>query len=100
MRKKTVSQKNNSSTEGSLIDALPWEEIKNVLKQERFNRKALDVQVETYIFAAKKKNRPLIVESALKSLQETDPEHATLENAEVLADKMQAFARRLVKEGE
>ena len=68
--------------------SLPWEEIAGIAK-DKFDQ----VPEETYRFALDESNHEVLVESALKSLQKADPENATREKAEELAEIMKMFAK-------
>ncbi|MBA3724797.1 MAG: hypothetical protein H0W89_08035 [Candidatus Levybacteria bacterium] len=84
-------------TDKPLVNSLPWDEIEKISKEEQFRKKFRKVEQETFLFAAKKEHRSVIIESALKSLQKSDPDNATYEKAASLADIMQVFAKKFVK---
>lgn len=77
--------------------ALPWNEIKQVLEKSRFKKMLEKISASTFNFAANQGNKSKLTKSTLKMLQQTDPEHATLERAEKLADIMQLFAKGFIK---
>ena len=74
---------------------LPWDEIKNIATVGDFKEKYGNIPEDTFRFASKPENHEAIVESAWKSLKQTNPE-ATHEQAASLADMMQIFARMVV----
>jgi len=82
----------------STDNALPWEEIKEILEKSRFKKLLNKISESTFSFAARKENKTEVINSALKMLQQTDPENATPERTEELADIMQLFAKGFVKE--
>ena len=90
-----------SSTTNNTTDSLinfPWSDIIDITTNKSVVNKAASIPEETYVFAANSKNRKTLIQSALKSLQNTDPQNATSEKAESLADMMQIFAKMMVKE--
>ena len=76
---------------------LPWDEIKQVLEKSNFKKMLQKINESTFRFAMHKENKSDVAKSALKMLQQTDPEHATPERAEKLADIMQLFAKGFIK---
>jgi len=99
MKTKTTKNKviiGDNSLE-TLADSLPWEEIKRI-HLKKTDLKSLDVGLKTYWFATQKENHPFVVKSALKMLKKTDPENATPEYAETVANMMEIFARMYISE--
>ncbi len=74
------------------FDDLPWDKIREVLDQNNFKANIPDKS--TLEFVLKEENYSKLVESALKSLQEKDP-NAGEEQARKLADLMKAFAQKI-----
>ena len=79
-------------------DSLPWADIVELAKTGGMKGEFSSIPEETLRFAMADSNSPMLVESALKSLRETDPENATLDNAERVANMMKLFARRIIEE--
>ena len=85
----------NTNDLTNVANSLPWDEL------DAFAKGKYDtVSEETYRFALEPSNRELLVKSALKSLQKTDPENATQERAENLADMMVRFAKMALENKE
>lgn len=80
------------------LSLLPWSEILELSKFDRLGEKFNSIPDETLLFAMREINREILIESALKSLQETDPERANFEQAIKVADIMREFALRLLAE--
>lgn len=76
---------------------LPWNEITQILEKSKFKKLLDKISESTFSFAARKENKSEVVNSALKMLQQTDPENATPERAEELAGIMQLFAKGFIK---
>lgn len=76
---------------------LPWEEIKQILEKSKFKKLLERISESAFLFAAKKENKAEVSKSALKLLQQSDPENATPERAEELAEVMHLFAKGLIK---
>ncbi|HUQ85378.1 MAG TPA: hypothetical protein VM077_03580 [Candidatus Limnocylindrales bacterium] len=83
----------------SNIDDLPWEDIKEISQKGLFKEVFKRIPKSSFQFAAESKNRKALIKSALKSLKKTDP-NATYEQATVLADLMQVFAKKVFEENE
>ncbi|MDE2025264.1 MAG: hypothetical protein KGJ07_02120 [Patescibacteria group bacterium] len=79
------------------LDELPWENIKEISEKGLFEQVFNKIPKDRFQFAAKAENYEILVQSALKSLQKTNPE-ATEEQARLLADLMQNFAHKVVEE--
>jgi len=88
--------KNNKPLE-VLSDLVLWENIASISKNKEIIKKFSQIPEETYRFAIKKSNRKFLVESALKSLQKTDPK-ATKEKAEALAGMLHIIAKMFIFE--
>lgn len=74
---------------------LAWDEL------DAFAKGKYDtVSEETYRFTLDESNREAVVKSALKSLQKTDPDNATQDRAEALADMMKRFAKMALENKE
>lgn len=82
----------------SFVDSLPWSEIMEVSKSDRFGEKFNSIPEDTLLFAMRESNHPILINSALKSLGVTDPENANLEYATKVADMMREFALRVLAE--
>lgn len=82
----------------SELNSLPWAKIMELSKSERLGKKYKYIPEETLLFAMRESNREILIESALKSLETTDPEHANLEQAIGLSDEMREFALRELAE--
>jgi hypothetical protein len=78
------------------FDDLPWEEIKEISEKGLFEEVFKRIPKERFRFAAKEENREALVNSAHKSLKKNNPE-ASYEQAELLANLMQQFARRVLE---
>lgn len=79
----------------SNFDDLPWEEIQQISQEGIFEKKFKKMPKSLFSFAAKEKNRPALIESALKSLRKTNP-HVSYAQATLLADIMQTFAQKVL----
>jgi hypothetical protein len=82
--------------ENSEFDNLPWDKIKEISEKVLFEEVFKRIPKARLQFAAKEENREMLISSALKSLQKTDP-NTTLEQASILADLMQEFARKILE---
>ncbi len=87
-----------TSNDVQIVNSLPWEEILELSKSDRFGDKFNSIPEETLLFAMRESNRPILIDSALKSLGVTDPENATPEYATKVADMMREFALRVLAE--
>lgn len=88
----------NSGDSNLLINSLPWPEILEMAKSKRFEGKFDTIPEETLKFVMDDNNKSMVIESALKSLQTSDPENANSEYAERVADVMKEFASRVLRE--
>lgn len=91
------SGKKHQQSEDFLALPIPWGELDQFLQKDNMKKYARKIDMSTLIIVAKKSNLEAIIESALKSLKNTDPENATYKRAEQLANRMQEFAREIVK---
>ncbi|MCL4384567.1 hypothetical protein M1116_03875 [Patescibacteria group bacterium] len=80
-----------------LADTVFWKDMAASTNYKELVEKYRGISVDTFRFALVEKNRKKVVDSALKSLQKTDP-NATVKQAETLADMMRIFARMVIKE--
>lgn len=78
------------------FDDLPWDEIKEISEKGLFEEVFKKIPKARFEFAAKEENREALMESALKSLRRTNPD-ANDEQAALLVDLMQNFARRVLE---
>ncbi len=76
------------------LTSLPWKEVLELVESEQLTA----IPTETLEFAVEENNYQFLVESALKSLETSDPEKANLEYAAKLADKMKEIASRVLAE--
>ena len=88
---------NQDNTQEPWDQNIPWEFIERVALVE-YKEKFSSVPESTFRFAANDGNRQAVIDSALKSLQKTDPENATFEKAEVLADLLRSFAKVIISD--
>ncbi|KKR16714.1 MAG: hypothetical protein UT45_C0004G0045 [Candidatus Daviesbacteria bacterium GW2011_GWA2_39_33] len=79
------------------VDLLPWDDIQQVSQEDLFKEKFGKIHKNIFKFAASDKNRPALIESALKSLRRTNP-NASYGQAILLADIMQTFAKKVLEE--
>ena len=88
-------------TKKSILDelgAFSWKDINQLIQTGEFNSAKKQLGKEAYLFIAKEKNLPTVVELAYTSLQKTDPENATIEQAVKVSEEMQKFARTMVEQ--
>lgn len=85
-----------SDNNSNPVDLLPWDDIQQVSQSELFKDKFRKIHKNVFKFAASDKNRPALIESALKSLRETNP-NASYGQAALLADIMQTFAKKILE---
>lgn len=78
------------------FDDLPWDEIQYISKEGLFEEVFKKIPKSNFRFAAQEKNRPALIESALRSLRKTNP-NASQGQAILLADIMQTFAKRVLE---
>ncbi len=90
-----MNQGDNNSTNEEWDKNIPWDFIERVALVE-YKEKFSSVSESTYRFAADDSNRQAVINSALKSLKQSDPENASFEKAEILADLLRSFAKVLV----
>lgn len=81
------------------LDDLPWDEIRQISQQGIFEQKFKKFPKSLFKFTVKEENRPKLIESALKSLRETNP-NASYGQATLLVDIMQTFAQKMLKKAE
>ncbi len=86
-----MSDNKNNSNES--LDRLPWLNLDEIFQSDKYLGQFSEIPEETYEFAADQNNREFLVNSALNSLKANQPESATREHAEILADMMNVFAR-------
>lgn len=79
------------------VDLLPWEEIQEISEKGLFEKVFNKIPKSNFRFAANDKNRPALIESALKSLRKSNPD-ASYSQATLLADIMQAFAKKVLED--
>lgn len=82
------------------LSSLPWQEILELAKSDQFAKRFENIPTETLRFAAEESNRPILIKSALKSLQTSEPENANLKYATRIAAMMRKFALRVLNEKE
>lgn len=82
--------------ESSNFDDLPWDEIKEISEKGIFEEVFKRIPKSRFEFVAKEENREALIKSALKSLKKNNSS-ATYEQATLLADLMQTFARKILK---
>lgn len=90
-----MNQDDNSPANEEWDKNIPWDFIERVALVE-YREKFSGISESTFKFAADDSNRQAVIESALKSLKKSDPENASFEKAEVLADLLRSFAKVLV----
>jgi hypothetical protein len=78
------------------FDYLPWEEIKEISEKGLFEEVFKKIPKSRLHFVAKEENREILIKSALRSLQKSNPEARHVQAAE-LADLMQEFARKMLE---
>lgn len=81
-----------------LAVTIPWNELFQILQKENIKELAKRIDISTLAFAAKETNLEVIIDSAWKSLKNTDPENASYERAVLLAEKMQEFAEKILRQ--
>lgn len=80
------------------LTSFSWKNMNELLKSGTLGSTKKQLSKETYLFIAKEKNLPTVVEMAYTSLQKTDPAHATIEEAARVAEEMQTFARKMIED--
>lgn len=90
-----MNQDDNNSTNEAWDKNIPWDFIEKVALGE-YREKFRGVSEDTFRFVADDSNRQAVINSALNRLKEIDPENASFEKAEVVADLFRAFAKVLV----
>jgi len=98
--KKTMAKRLTNITKAilPLTDLFSQEDIENILRNENVKVYAGKILPSTWRTAADKNNRSRIIEVALRGLEKNTPDNASYEKAILLADAMQVFAARVVKE--
>lgn len=86
--------------EKDILDDLPWGEIEEISQRADFQRKFSKISEETLKLVIRKENLSFLTQSAIKSLQKSDPANATDKNAKILVDIMQRFAKQILNEEE
>ena len=82
--------------DSSNFDDLPWDRIKEISEKGIFEEVFKKIPKSRFEFAANEANRDALIESALRSLKNKNPE-STYEQAASLADLMQTFARKILE---
>lgn len=78
------------------LDDLPWEDIKEISEKGLFEQVFKKIPKARFQFAAKEENLEILVQSAFRSLRKKNPD-ASYEQAQVLANTMQGFAKRVIE---
>ncbi len=78
------------------FDDLPWEEIQQISLEGSFGEAFKKIPKARFRFAAQDKNRPALIESALRNLRKTDSS-ASYGQGALLADIMQTFAKKVLE---
>lgn len=78
------------------IDSLPWKEIQEISEKGLFEEVFKKIPKARFRFAASEKNRPALIESALRSLRKNNP-GASSSQAVLLADIMQTYAQKVLE---
>jgi hypothetical protein len=79
-------------------DSLPWVDLIDVFKSEKYFDIVQAIPEETLHFAANPDNRDFMIKSALKSLQKSNPEETNEDQAKLLADLMSVMARMFLQD--
>jgi hypothetical protein len=77
------------------FDNLPWDQIREISEKGIFEEVFKKIPKSRFEFAAKEENLSALANSALKSLKRKDS-NAFYEQALVLANIMQEFARKII----
>ncbi len=98
--KKTMTKRLTNVTKAilPLTDLFSQEDIENILKNADVKKYAGKILPSTWRMAADKSNRPKLIKFAMKGLEKNVPDSASYEKAVLLAEAMQVFAERIVKE--
>lgn len=78
------------------IDRLPWDDIQEISEKGLFEQVFNRIPKARFKFAADEQNRPVLIESALRSLKKKNPS-ASYGQATLLADIMQNFAKKVLE---
>lgn len=100
LHKKTMTKRLNNITKAilPLTDLFSQEDIENISKNADVKKYAGKILPSTWRIAADKNNQPMLIESAMKGLEKNAPGKVSYEYAVIMADAMQVFAERVVKE--
>jgi len=91
MKKKNIQEE---------LKSFSWKDLNQLIKKGAFKATKNPISRDTYVFIAKDENYETVVQLAFNKLQDTDPEHANLEEAIKVARALQDFAKELVKQEE
>jgi len=80
----------------SNFDDLPWDEIKEISEKGLFEEVFKKIPKARFEFVLDPRNREALIESAYRSLKKKNPE-TTYSQAVMLADLMQAFAKKVLE---
>jgi len=77
----------------NITEEIPWDAIVESILSDKFAEAFAQIPVETLEFASNNMNKKFITQSVFKSLQEKNPETASIETAEEIADKLIEYAK-------
>jgi hypothetical protein len=87
----------NSHTNNNL-DQLPWIDLYKVFSSEAYAQRVESIPNETLQFAADPDNREFLINSARKSLKQSNTDAIDEGQAEILADLMSVLARMFLQD--
>jgi aspartate/glutamate racemase len=77
---------------------ISWEDIQKYIHEDIYQDFLKQIKPAIFKMALNEKDRPNVIESILKVLKEKDPQSATKDYAEKVADRMKELARMVLEE--
>lgn len=84
-------------TDNTLAKDISWEDIQKYIHEDIYQKFLKQIPPSIYKMALNEDNRPKVIEAILKVLRERDPQNATEEYANKIADRMQELARMILR---
>jgi len=77
----------------NITEDIPWDAIVESILSDKFAEAFAQIPVETLEFASNEVNKKFITQSVFKSLQDKEPDKASLEKAKEISDKLIKYAK-------
>jgi aspartate/glutamate racemase len=84
-------------TNKSILNDISWEDIQKYIDKDTYQNFFKQINPSIFKMTLNDKDRPKVIEAILKVLKEKDPQSATKDYAEKVADRMKELARMILK---